>query len=100
MGRAPRMLSQGLVGASALALGLGLVFPIAATIFNPFLAYGIVVVSWPAWALGAVAGGIAGVRQRSARASGSASSFPLGWVLCGVNVLAALATLAFPFHVS
>jgi hypothetical protein len=91
--------SPTLVGASAFALVLGLVFPVAAIVVNPFLAYGIVTVSWPAWTLGAVAGAVACVRQRAARAAG-APPRPWGWMLCAANVLAALATLAIPFHVS
>ena len=92
-------MSPTLVGASAFALVLGLVFPIAAIVVNPFLAYGIVTVSWPAWALGAVAGAVAGVRQRAARAAG-ARAFPTGWVLCAANVLVVLATFVIPFHAS
>lgn len=74
-------------------------FPVAAMIVNPFLAYGIVTVSWPAWALGALSGGVAGARQRAAHASG-AKTFPSGWALCAANVLAVLATLLIPFRAS
>ena len=84
------MLDNILTGVSLCALVLGLVFPILAKTINPFLAYGIVFVSWPAWAIGAVTGGIVGFRQRSR----------WGWALCVANVLAAVATLAIPFYVS
>ncbi len=88
-----------LVAASAFALVLGLVFPVAAVVVNPFLGYGIVTVSWPSWALGAVAGGVAGARQRAALAPGE-RALSSGWVLCAANLLAVLATLVIPFHAS
>jgi glucose uptake protein GlcU len=84
------MLNNVLMGVSLGALVLGLVFPILAKTTNPFLAYGIVFISWPAWAIGAFTGGIVGFRQQSR----------WGWALCVANVLAAMATLLIPFSVS
>jgi len=84
------MLHHVLMGVSLGALVLGLVFPILAKTTNPFLAYGIVFISWPAWAIGAVTAGIVGVRQKSG----------WGWALCIANVLAAVATLLIPFYAS
>jgi hypothetical protein len=88
-----------LIALSLCAFVVGLVFPVAARAINPFMAYGIVFVSWPAWAVGAAAGGIAGYRaaNRPPRRSGRAS---WGIVLCVANVAAAVATLLLPFHAS
>jgi hypothetical protein len=84
------MLNKILTGVSLCALVLGLVFPVLAKTTNPFLAYGILFISWPAWAIGAVTGGIVGLRHKS----------KWGWVLCLANVGAAVATVVIPFHVS
>ena len=88
-----------LLGMSFCALLLGLAFPIGAKLVNPFLAYGIVFVSAPAWLLGALTGAIAAVRARRATPL-QAASVKWGWILCLANVLAALLTLAIPFRVS
>jgi hypothetical protein len=84
------MLDNVLIGVSFCGLILGLVFPVLAKTTNPFLAYGIVFISWPVWAIGAITGGIVGLRHKS----------KWGWVLCLANVCAAIATLVIPFHVS
>lgn len=39
---------------------LGVTFPVAAKFYNPFLAYGIVFISWPAFGIGAICGGMVG----------------------------------------
>ena len=80
-------------------LALGLVFPVAARTINPFMAYGIVFVSWPAWTIGAISGGVLGFRQHSSQGSSSAA-FEWGWVLCVANVVAAFATALISFYAS
>jgi hypothetical protein len=95
-----RMLSDAvLLGFSVCALVLGLAFPIGAKLFNPFLAYGIVFVSAPAWLLGVLTGALAAIRGRKATPP-RPGSVKWGWILCLSNVLVALVTLAIPFHAS
>lgn len=94
-----RTLACVFVGLSLAGLIIGCFFPIAAKLHDPFLAYGIVFVSWPAWAMGALAGALASLmahrmqpRDYPLRRWGSVSSLS--------NITAALAVLFIPFHVS
>ncbi len=55
---------KSLIAISTILFVLGLVFPVGAKLINPFLAYGIMVISWPAWGIGAICGGFVGFRSK------------------------------------
>lgn len=77
---------------SAVSLAGGSYFPLA-TLADPgpsALAYGILLVSFPAWALGAISGGVAGyLARRSDRPFGMLQG--ASWALCGTNAAAIVA---------
>lgn len=68
---------------SALAFLAGLPFPIAANVSNPYLAYGIVYVSIPAWAIGTITGAIATFGTRS----GNPNELLTRWLGSGLLLL-------------
>ncbi len=88
-----------LVVLSACLLVLGLALPVAAKVYNPFLAYWILLVGPPAWAVGATAGGVAGYRAMRQEPSQSVVS-ALGWLLCATNILSAFSVGLVHFYVS
>jgi hypothetical protein len=84
---------------SALAFLAGLPFPITANLSNPYLGYGIVFISIPAWTIGAITGGIAAYAARAQ----APETLLIKWLGSGLLLLnAAAVALAFliPFHAS
>lgn len=89
-----RQIDEGLIVLSMVALVAGLVFPIQqARDGSPFYNLFILVISWPAWTVGAIAGAAVGIR--GLREQPPPSTAKWGWSVCGANVLAAVATLLF-----
>jgi len=78
---------------------LGVAFPVAAKFYNPFLAYGIVFISWPAFGIGAICGGMVGFFSKRDIPSNS-TFFLLGWGMFTVNIMAAITTIFIPFYAS
>ena len=95
MSPGPRTLDRVLTGASLAALLVGLFFPVAAKLLNPFYAYAIIVISLPAWAIGVTTAAVAGRRAASRGKSGV-----WAWTLMNANIAAAFITVMIPWRVS
>jgi hypothetical protein len=96
--RGPDAVALGLLVLSVAALVGGGAIPVAAKLGNPFLAYAIVFVSFPAWGLGALAAGIVALRARREPADRMVMLW--GVALAVSNVLAAIVVFLVPFHAS
>ena len=82
-----------------MALVAGGAVPVAARLGNPYIAYGIVLVSFPAWALGTLSAAI--VAARAARRDLADRGVMLwGLILGAGNLVSVLAVLLVPFHAS
>ena len=88
-----------LVAMSIILFVMGLIFPIGAKFVNPFMAYGIIAISWPAWAIGAICGGFVGFWSTGNPPSNHNVS-RLGWVMFAANTIIVIATLFIPFYAS
>ncbi len=90
---------KSLIAISTILFVLGLVFPVGAKLINPFLAYGIMVISWPAWGIGAICGGFVGFRSKK-KIPSNTTFFWIGWGLFTANIIAAIITILIPFYAS
>ncbi|HUE45753.1 MAG TPA: hypothetical protein VMO81_05810 [Aestuariivirgaceae bacterium] len=98
LSKSPDTVALGLLVLSVATLVGGGAFPVAAKLVNPFLGYLIVFVSFPAWALGALAAGLVALRARREPAKRTVMLW--GVALAVGNVLAAVVVLMVPFHAS
>lgn len=91
-------LAKGLILFSAMVLAGGLYYPIAARIYDSYLGYGIIFVSFPCWTLGAIAGSGAAYIAHARYAGRSIQRW--AGVVAVLNIAAIALIFVVPFHAS
>lgn len=89
-----RWLVAAMMVVGCVAFAVGLYFPVMVLLDGEpsVMVYGVLLVSFPAWGLGALSAGAAGyVLRRAERAMPRLQGF--SWLVCGLNVIAVIACM-------